>query len=71
MTRWFKLEMDNSKTEIILYGTNEQSSKMSTSKLNVGGCDPEWVKNVRNLGVYEEKVQNLTYKLKEILSCRC
>ena len=43
--------MNQSKTEIILYGTRQQLSKMSISSVSVGGCVVKLVDRVRDLGV--------------------
>lgn len=50
MTR-FKLKMNNSKTEIIIYGTRHQLKKLNISSVNVGGVEVNCVDNVRDLGV--------------------
>lgn len=35
----FKLKMNNSKTEVILYGTRQQLAKLNISCINAGGCE--------------------------------
>jgi len=47
----FKLKMNESKTEIIVYGTRQQLAKLSTSSAVVGGCEVKFVNHVRDLGV--------------------
>ena len=52
--RWmtsFKLKMNQSKTEIIMYGTRQQLAKLNITSVNVGGCDVKCVGHVRDLGV--------------------
>ena len=52
--RWmtaFKLKMNQSKTEIIMYGTRQQLAKLNITSVNVGGCDVKCVDHVRDLGV--------------------
>lgn len=55
----FKLKMNQSKTEIILYGTRQQLSKMSISSVSVGGCMVKLVDRVRDLGVTMTNTLNL------------
>ena len=47
-----KLKMNNSKTEIIVYGNKQQLSKVRTSKMNICGSVVECVDTVRDLGVW-------------------
>ena len=47
----FKLKMNQSKTEIIMYGTRQQLAKLNIASVNVGGCDVKCVNQVRDLGV--------------------
>lgn len=47
----FKLKMNNSKTEIIVYGTRQQLSKLNITSVNVGGIIVNCVDTVRDLGV--------------------
>ena len=47
----FKLKMNQSKTEIIMYGTRQQLAKLNITSVNVGGCDVKCVSHVRDLGV--------------------
>ena len=54
-----KLKMNNSKTEIILYGTKQQLAKVNISSVNVGGIDVKCVDHVRDLGVLMEN--NLSF----------
>ena len=54
-----KLKMNNSKTEIILYGTKQQLSKVNISSVNVGGIEVKCVDHVRDLGVLMEN--NLSF----------
>ena len=54
-----KLKMNNSKTEIILYGTNQQLAKVNISSVNVGGIDVKCVDHVRDIGVLMEN--NLSF----------
>ena len=54
-----KLKMNNSKTEIILYGTKQQLAKFNASSVNVGGIDVKCVDHVRDLGVLMEN--NLSF----------
>ena len=46
--------MNNFKTEIILYGTKQQLSKVNISSVNVGGIDVNGVDHARDLGVLME-----------------
>ena len=46
-----KLKMNQSKTEIIFYGTKQQLSKLNIEKVNVGGINVKCVDQVRDLGV--------------------
>lgn len=46
----FKLKVKNAKTEIIMYGTSQQLSKVNISNINVGGCEVKCVDQVRDLG---------------------
>ena len=56
-----KLKMNNSKTEIILYGTKQQVSKSNITELNVGTEVVKCVKSVRDLGVFMDST--LTFDL--------
>ena len=47
----FKLKMNQSKTEIIMYGTRQQLAKLNITSVNVGGCDVKCVNQVGDLGV--------------------
>jgi hypothetical protein len=46
-----KLKMNNSKTEIIIYGTKQQLAKVQMDSICVGGVDIKCVDSVRDLGV--------------------
>ena len=54
-----KLKMNNSKTEIILYGTKQQLSKVNISSVTVDGIEVKCVDHVRDLGVLMEN--NLSF----------
>jgi len=47
----FKLKMNNSKTDIIMYGTSQQLAKVNISSIDVGGCQLKCVDQVRDIGV--------------------
>ena len=50
--------MNNSKTEIIAYGTSQQLAKVKISGVNVGGCFVKCVDHVRDLGVIMDRNLN-------------
>lgn len=50
--------MNNSKTEVIIYGTRQQLSKLNIFGVNVGGCDVKCVDHVRDLGVHMSNTLN-------------
>ena len=54
----YKLEMNNSKTEIMLYGTKQQLAKVKIPSVNVGGVEVKCVDHatVRDLGVLMENI---------------
>ena len=47
----FKLKMNQSKTEIIVYGTRNNLVKLNITSVNVGECIVKCVNHVRDLGV--------------------
>ena len=47
----FKLKMNQSKTEIIIYGTRQQLDKLNITSINVGEVNVTCVDHVRDLGV--------------------
>lgn len=47
----YKLKINNSKTEIIIYGTKQQLAKVNISSVQVGGTYVKCVDHVRDLGV--------------------
>jgi hypothetical protein len=49
-----KLKMNNSKTEIIVYGTKQQVTKVKLSNITVNGAVVNCVNSVRDLGVWME-----------------
>jgi hypothetical protein len=54
----FMLKMNNSKTEIIMYGTKYQLAKLNIPSVSVGGCEVKSVGHVRDLGVYLDSTLN-------------
>lgn len=54
----FKLKMNNSKTEIIMYGTKYQLAKLNISSISVRGCEVKCVDHVRDLGVFMDSTLN-------------
>ena len=57
----YKLKMNNSKTEIIAYGTRQQLAKLNISSINVGGHEVKSVSHVRDLGVHMSNTLNFEY----------
>ena len=55
-----KLKMNNSKTEVIIYGTSQQLQKTNIDHLHVGGVKVECVTSVRDLGVWMQN--NLSFE---------
>jgi hypothetical protein len=47
----YKLKMNQSKTEVIVYGTRQQLAKLNIQTVNVGECNIKCVDHVRDLGV--------------------
>lgn len=54
----FKLKINNSKTEVIIYGTKQQLSKINISSVDIGGCQIRCVDHVRDLGVHMTSTLN-------------
>ena len=50
----YTLKMNNSKTEIIVYGTKQQFAKVNISSENVDGIEVKCVDHLRDLGVLME-----------------
>jgi hypothetical protein len=61
----FKLKMNNSKTEIIIYGTRQQLSKLNIASVRVGGCQVKCVDHVRDLGVYMTNTLNFDHHIQK------
>jgi hypothetical protein len=54
----YKLKMNQSKTEVIFYGTRQQLAKLKTQIVNVGDCSIKCVDHVRDIGVTMTKTLN-------------
>lgn len=54
----YKLKMNNAKTEIIAYGTNQQLDKLNITSVTVGGSEVKCVDHVRDLRVYMTSTLN-------------
>jgi hypothetical protein len=63
-----KLKMNNTKTEIIIYGTKQQLSKKGLHQLNVGGVIVNCVDTVRDLGVWMDS--SLSFDLHITKKCQ-
>ena len=61
-----KLKMNDDKTEIIIYGTKKQLSKVNVQSLRVGGAQVSCVDHVRDLGVWMENTLNLDLHIRKI-----
>ena len=62
VTAWMsdnKLKMNNSKTEIIVYGTRQQLAKVNIDCIRVGSVEVKCTDSVRDLGVWIEKTLSL------------
>ena len=61
----FKLKMNNSKTEIIAYGTKQQLDKLNITDVSVGGCKVTCVDHVRDLGVHMTSTLNFDLHIRK------
>jgi hypothetical protein len=61
----FKLKMNNSKTEIIMYGTKYQLAKLNISCVSVRECEVKCVNHVSDLGVYMDSTINFDNRIRK------
>ena len=61
----FKLKMNQSKTEIIIYGSRQQLAKLNITSVNVGGYDVKCVDHVRDLGVTMTNTLNFDHHIQK------
>ena len=60
-----KLKMNNSKTEVIIYGTKHQISKTKIGEINVGGIAVKRTDVVRDLGVWMDSTLSFDVHIKK------
>jgi hypothetical protein len=60
------LKLNNAKTEVIVFGTDQQLSKLPRITINVGGTAINSVKSVRNLGMYLDEHMKMERHVSEI-----